>query len=862
MHMRRFCIWLLDRVLPAEWGDHVIGDIEEQRERGSFWVIRQTIAALFLLRGPSRRGDGMLASFIGDMRIGVRHLRRSPGFAVTAIATLGVAIGATTAIFSVIEPVLLRPLPYPSPDRLTFVWERDRDGSSDNLGFLTFHDIADQAKSFQYTAVVGRWEPTLGGDLPERVIGSRVSWSYFRTLGVQPTLGRDFLAEEDTPDRKNVLILSYGLWQRRFAGDSSIIGRVLDIGGTPMAVVGVMPQSFDDVVSPTTEIWRVLGYSTTQEWACRTCHHLLMIARMKPAVSFAAATAETDRIMAQLVKEYPAQYAGVGGQLTAMGAQATREFRPALLALTAAVMLVLLIAIANVVNLQLARAVRRQGEFAIRSALGAGQGRLTRQLLAEGLVLAALGGAAGLLVARISLPMLVQQLPAAMPRLDAIHLDTMGFTAVAAVVLSLSLAMAMVSGRRHGRELGASLRSGRRLATDAQHLTRSTLVVAEVALAAMLLAAAALVARSLVKLLDVNPGFDTSNLLSLDVYPVGPRYNTTAATMQYRDRVRDVVRAIPGVTSVALTNQLPLSGYVERYGVIDPDNPPPTPEQVPSGDRYTVSPEYASTMRIPIKSGRWFTPAEAIDTANRVILVSEALATRMWPGQSAVGHRIQFRADKTPTYSVIGVTGNVKHTGLDATRALAFYIPERQWYFADNTVKVAIRAASDPASLAPTIRRAISSIDPSLPIIRVSTMEQLIARTTSQRRLALTLFGAFAIAALLLAVAGIYGVLAGNVAERTREIGLRAALGASPREIMSLIVGQGVRLGVLGLLIGFAAGATLTRYLRTFLYGIEASDPATMAIVISVLAAVVLAACALPARRAVRIDPTEALRGD
>jgi putative ABC transport system permease protein len=283
---------------------------------------------------------------------------------------------------------------------------------------------------------------------------------------------------------------------------------------------------------------------------------------------------------------------------------------------------------------------------------------------------------------------------------------------------------------------------------------------------------------------------------------------------------------------------------------------------VPSGDRYTVSPEYASTMRIPIKSGRWFTPAEAIDTANRVILVSEALATRMWPGQSAVGHRVQFRANNTPTYSVIGVTGNVKHTGLDAAGALAFYIPERQWYFADNTVNVAIRTVSDPASLAPTIRRAISSIDPSLPIIRVSTMEQLIARTTSQRRLALTLFGAFAIAALLLAVAGIYGVLAGNVAERTREIGLRAALGASPREIMSLIVGQGVRLGVVGLLIGFAAGATLTRYLRTCLFGIEASDPATMAIVISVLATVVLAACALPARRAVRIDPTEALRGD
>ena len=659
-----------------------------------------------------------------------------------------------------------------------------------------------------------------------------------------------------------VLLLPLPGGGQTFTG--TIVGRVLDIGGTPMTVVGVMPASFDDVISPTAEIWRVLGYTTTQEWACRTCHHLRMIARIKPTVSMAAATTEVDQIMARLVKAYPTQYASVGGMLTRMGAEATSEFRPALLALTAAVMLVLLIAIANVVNLQLARAVRRQDEFAIRSALGAGQGRLTRQLLAEGLVLAALGGAAGLLVARLSLPMLVRQLPPAMPRLNAIHLDALGFGAVAMVVLALAVAMAMVSGRRRDRELGSSLRSGRRLATGAQHLTRSTLVVAEVALAAMLLASAALVARSLVKLLAVNAGFDTSNLLSLEVNPVGPRYNTTAATMQYRDRVREVVRAVPGVTSVALTSQLPLGGYVDRYGVIDPDNPPPTPEQMPSGDRYTVSPEYASTMRIPIKSGRWFTAAEAVDTANKVILVSEALATRLWPGQNAVGHRIQFGGDKAPTYSVIGVTGNVKHTGLDATRALAFYIPERQWYIADDLrfIVVAIRTAVNPASLAPTIRRALSSIDPSLPIIRVSTMEQLIARTTSQRRLALILFAAFAIAALLLAVAGIYGVLAGNVAERTREIGLRAALGASPREIMSLVLGQGARLAILGLVIGFAAGAALTRYLRTFLYGIEPSDPATMTVVIGVLGAVVLAACALPARRAVRIDPSEALRGE
>jgi putative ABC transport system permease protein len=859
--MRRFCIWLLDRTLPADWSDHVIGDIEEQRGRGAFWVIRQTIAALFMLRGPSHRGDGMLSSFIGDMRIGARHLRRSPAFTIASIATLGIAIGAATAIFSVIEPVLLRPLPYPNADRLAFVWERARDGSPDNMGWLTIHDITAEAKSLQYTAAVGSWEPTLGDDTPERIIGSRVSWSYFRTLGVQPTLGRDFLAEEDTPNNRNVVILSHGLWQRRFGGDASVIGRMIDIGGTPMNVVGVMPQSFDDAVSPTAEIWRVLGYEATQPFACRTCHHLRMIARLKPGISARAATTEVDQIMGRLIKAYPDQYATVGGQMVLMQTEATREFRPALLALTAAVVLVLLIAIANVANLQLARAVRRQDEFAIRSALGAGQSRLTRQLLAEGLVLAIAGGIAGLFVARISLPVLVRQLPPAMPRLNAIHLDAFGFVVVAVVILTLAMLMALVSGRRRDRELGKSLRSGRRLATGAQHLTRSTLVVAEVALAAMLLAGAALVARSLVKLLDVNAGFDASNLLSLEVDAVGPRYNDNTPILQYRDRVRDAIRAVPGVESVALTSQLPLGGNVDRYGAADADLPPQNPEQIPTGDRYVVTPEYQKTLRIPIKSGRWFDAAEALDTTNRVMLVSEALATRMWPGQKAMGHHVQFGGDKAPVYTVIGVVGDVKHTGLDATRANAFYVPERQWFFVDNSLVVAVRTKVNPASLAPAIRRAITAVDPSLPIIRVSTMDQLIARSTAQRRLALTLFGAFAITALLLAVAGIYGVLAGSVAERTREIGLRSALGASPREIMTLVLSQGARLGVLGLVIGFAGGAALTRYLRTFLYGVEPSDPVTMTVVIGILSAVVLAACALPARRAVRIDPSEALRG-
>jgi putative ABC transport system permease protein len=858
--MRRLCIWLLERVLPDEWSDQVIGDLVEQSRRGALWTIRQTISAILLLRARQPRGDAMLSTFLGDMRLGARRLRRSPAFTSTAIVTLGVALGATAAILSVIEPVLLRPLPYPSPGKVAFVWERDRDGSRDNVGFQTIQDIGTQSRTIDQWAAIGSWEPTLGDDRPERVVGDRVSWSYFRVLGVRPALGRDFLAEEDQPGHNAVVILSYGLWQRRYAGDSSIVGKLITVGSTPMSVAGVMPKSFDNVMSPTAEIWRVLGYAPTQPFACRTCHHLRMIVRVKPNVAFDAATAEIDGILAQLIKAYPTQYASVGAMVVRMQTEMTRAYRPSLLALAGAVFLVLLIAIANVVNLQVARAMRRESEFAIRSALGAERGRLTRQLLAEGLVLSIVGGLAGVAMAAVALPLLVTQLPRELPRLAAIHLDMGVLATVGLVVLTLALLMAIVPTRRGDAQLSDSLRSGRRLATPAQHLTRSSLVVAEVALAAMLLGSAALVARSVLRLLGVNPGFDTTRLLSLQVDAVGARYPDNASVYAYHDRVHDIVAAVPGVSSVAIASQLPLAGNFDRNGIVDSDNPPANPELVPSGDRYVVTADYLKTMHIPVVAGRWFSAAEYADTNTHVALISKALADRLWPGQNALGHHIRMGEPTRPPRTIIGVTGDVKHTGLDAVTNQQFYIPERQWYYADNSAVIVVRTTGDPASVAGAVRRAIASIDPSLPIIRVATMDQLVARTTAQRRLALVLFGAFAIAALLLAAAGIYGVLAGSVAERTREIGLRAALGATPREVMALVVVQGARLGVIGLVIGLAAGATLTRYLQTFLFEIGPGDPAALSIVVATLTAVVIAACAIPAWRAVRIDPVEALR--
>lgn len=860
--MKRACIWLLERLLPDEWSDQVVGDIVEQSHRGTLWIVRHALSAIFLLRLTPRRGDPMLSTFLGDMRHGARQLRRAPAFTLTAVITLGIAIGATATMLSVIEPVLVSPLPYPTPDRVVFIWERARDGSRENVGFQTALDIGTAARTIEHWAAIGDWEPTLGDDRPERVQGDRVSWSYFRTLGVQPMLGRDFLAEEDHADRNNVVILSYGLWQRRYASDSSIVGKMITIGSRPMHVVGVMPRSFDNVASPSTEIWRVLGYEPTQPFACRTCHHLRMIARIKPGIAIGAATSEVDGIFLRLIKAYPTEYGSVGATVVGMQTEMTRAYRPSLIALTGAVVLLLLIAIANVVNLQVARAVRRDSEFAIRTALGAERGRLSRQLLAEGLVLAALGGVAGVIVAFVALPALVSQLPPGLPRLTAIHLDLRVLTAVGVIILLLTTLMAIVPGRRGDARLSDSLRSGRRLATHAQHLTRSSLVVAEVALAAMLLGSAALVARSVVRLLSVNPGFDATHLLSLEVAAVGTHYPDDASVYAYHDRVRAALAAVPGVASVSMTSQLPLSGNFDRNGILDPDNPPANPELTPSGDRYVVTPEYLSTMRIALAAGRWFSAAEFADTNSHVALVSRALAQQLWPGQSAIGHHIHMGEPSRPTFTVIGVTGDVKHTGLDDAKAQQFYVPERHWFYADNSAVIVLRTSVDPGSVAASVRTALAAIDPTLPIIRVATMDQLIARTTAQRRLALVLFAAFAIASVLLAAAGIYGVLAGNVAERTREIGLRAALGATPRGVMSLVVAQGARLGAIGLAIGLAAGAGLARYLRTFLFEIGPGDPAALAIVVATLGVVVIAACTIPAWRAVRIDPVEALRND
>ncbi|HTE43855.1 MAG TPA: FtsX-like permease family protein, partial [Gemmatimonadaceae bacterium] len=434
--------------------------------------------------------------------------------------------------------------------------------------------------------------------------------------------------------------------------------------------------------------------------------------------------------------------------------------------------------------------------------------------------------------------------------------------ATTGIVLALAIIMGLAPARRREEDLGGALRSGRRLSGGGHHATRASLVVAEVALAVLLLVSAGLMGKSLVRLLGVNAGFDATHLLTLEINSTGANYRTNESIYAYHDRVREAVGAIPGVRSVAVSNQIPLGGNVDMYGVIDPENVPANPELAPSGDRYTVSASYLGTMRIPVLSGRGFTASDIADTTNKIALVSAALAQRLWPNQSALGKRVRVGGPDAPARTIVGVTGNVRHRGLDAVMTQQLYMPERQMFFADNQEILIVRTEGDPAAIAGSVRRAVAAIDPTQPIIKIATMDHVVAASTSQRRLALVLFGAFAGAALLLAIAGIYGVLAGSVAERTREIGVRSALGATPGDIVALVVGQGGRLAAVGIVLGLAGSFALTRYLQSLLFGIAPNDPATLAGVCVLLAGVTLAACLIPAARAARVDPSTALRSE
>ncbi|MFI5311295.1 MAG: ADOP family duplicated permease [Gemmatimonadales bacterium] len=876
-------VWLLERLLSAHVRESYLGDLEETFRTSVLparglaaarrWYWRETLRAPIALGGinaaadlapPIPRGDGPMSSMLADLRYALRLLARRPSFTALAAFTLALGIGGTTAIFSVVNPILFETLPYPEAQRLMMVWERSKDGSKENVGYETFLDITRQSRSFESAAVMSSWQPTMTGRAePELLNGQRVSATFFHVLGVAPALGRDFRLEEDLRGTPRVAVLSHALWRNRFGGDSSIIGRQITLSTTAYTVIGVMPAGFENVLDPTAQLWSPLRYDLTLPYACRDCRHLRMVARLLPDVSAGQAKREMDVIAANLFRDHPKEYEGAGVLVPTLHDDTTSAVRPALLALLGAVVLVLLIACANVTNLLLARGAQRQGEFAIRAALGAGRARVVRQLLTESVVLAGLGGVLGVGVAELGVRALVAMSPTGLPRLEAIHVSGSVLAFALAVTTFVGVLFGMVPALHASRaDVHQAIKQGTRRTAATSRLTRGSLVVAEVALALVLLVGSGLLLRSMERLLSVSPGFEPAQVLTMQVQAGGARLSNDTLVRAFYSRALDEVRGIPGVESAALTSQLPLSGDFDGYGVHIESKPRANPAEAPSGFRYAVSPGYLAVMRIPVVRGRAFNEEDRAGQP-AVVLVNESFARKVWPGEDPVGQRVRVGDPSSgPWREIIGIVGDVKQVSLAATQSDAIYLPESQWQFGDNAMSLVVRTRSDPVALAGAVRRAVWSVDKDQPIVRVATMGQLVSQSAAQRRFALVLFESFAGVALLLAAAGIYGVLSGTVTERMREIGVRTALGASRSDILKMVVQQGLGLTTIGVGIGVVAAGALSRTISGMLFSVSPLDPVTFVGVVALLVLVALVACWVPARRATRVDPMETLRTD
>ena len=807
-----------------------------------------------------------LESFLSDFRFAFRMLRKNPGFTAVAILTLALGIGANTAIFSLVNGVLLRPLPYQNPDRLTIVWEKTRDGSHDNVGYATYLDWKAQNKSFEQIAIYSSWQPVLQVGEPEQLNGLRVTSNYFRTIGVRPELGRDFLPEEDVPNANKVVMLSHSLWQRKFNSDPNIVGKAIDMNATQYIVAGVLPAGYQSLMNQdprggTVEIWRVLGYDVSQPWACRTCHHLIAVARLRDAVSFTQATAEMDTISAALTKAYPKEYDDAGVILTPIREQLLGSATAPLYILFGAVSLVLLVACANLGNLLLARATNREREVAVRTALGATRGRVVRQFLVENCVLGLLGAAAGLIPAYWTPKLLAVVGTGDLPRLDQVRLDwrVLAFTAGLALLTGIISGLAPVY-RLSKTDVQDSLREGAKgSGGPGNRRLRGLLIVSEIALSLTLLISAGLLLRSLSRLVSVSPGFDPSNVLSMQTAVLGKRFNDNAVVRQYFSDAVHRLRALPGVQSAAAASEIPLGGNMDRYGFHAEGKMHANPEQDPSAERYCVTPGFLQAMRIPLLRGRDISDLDAPNTP-QVLVINETTARRIWPGEDPIGKRVKLGGVDDPWWTVIGIAGDVHHVGLDATPTMQMYMPHAQWPFPDGQMTFVIRTSGDPLTIASATQQAIHSLDSTQPISRITPMTDYVGLSMQGRRFALILIDAFAAIALALSVVGIYGVTSYSVAQRTREIGIRVALGAQRTKLLGSLLRQEMLLVMIGVVAGVLASLALTRLLTSLLFDVRPTDPVTFASVVLLLVAVAAAACWIPAARAIRVDPIVALR--
>ena len=816
--------------------------------------------------------ENILASLLSDLSYAARRLRRSPGFTAVSIITLALGLGACTSIFSAVYPVLFAPLPYPQPSRIMMVWDSN-EGERSAVTFHTWREVAQRNHSFERAAAADAplWQPAItSATQPERLDGQRVTADYFRVLGVSPAIGRDFQPADDRLDGPKVVILSDALWRRRFQGDPAIVGQQITLNGELWTVIGVMPRDFENLLAPAARLWRPMQYDTenasnfnTREWG----HHLQMLGRLRPEVSPELARRDLNEIARSPLPGFPRppwanlKFGFIGN---ALQDEISRPVRPALLAILGAVLLVLAIACVNVTNLLLARGAQRRGEMSVRVALGAGRERLLRQLVTESLLLAAVGGALGILVAHAAVRSLVALAPRDLPRAGAIAVNGAVFVFALAVTTLIGLLVGLIPALQATRQdVQSGLRHGLRQSLGGHQFTRRTLVVAEVALALVLLVSAGLLLRSLDRLLSQNAGFRAGELLTMQLQESGQKYDSDAARYRFFELARQAAERVPGVAAAAYTSQLPLSGDRDGYGVeFENDS---NPQDDVAALRYAVSPNYFNTMGIPLRRGRLLTSQDTVGPA-RAVVISESLAKRKFPGQDPLGRGIRIgpgmNDSKEPWAFIVGVVGDVKQTSLAESQAEAVYTTPTQWYWVDNPMSLVVRSHGDVAALAPAIRRAIWSVDKDQPIVRLAVMDQILAASEAQRHFALILFETFAVMALLLAATGIYGVISGSVTERIREIGLRSALGASRANIVSLVLGQGMGLAALGSLIGLAGATAASHAISTLLFGVSRFDGVTYLGVIALLAGVSILSCWLPAWRASRIDPAITLRAE
>jgi putative ABC transport system permease protein len=811
-----------------------------------------------------------------DLRYAFRMLLKRPGFTAVAVLSLALGIGAISTIFSFVNGIMLKPLPYREPERLVLLDETafKRGIASMGVSFPNFVDWREQNQAFEDIAAYTTGGLAIaGGGEPEQLKGAFVSQGLFEILGVAPILGRTFTADEDQPDHDLVVILSYGLWQRRFGGDPKILGATLLLNNRSRVVIGVMPKGFQ--FPEVAEVWGPLALNT-KLWT-RTDHGLEAIARLKPGVTLDQVQAEMTSIASNIEEQNPVTNEGLSVSLTSLRAGLTGDYKKALLILLGVVGFVLLIACVNVANLLLARSTARQKEIAIRAALGANRKRIFRQLLTESLLLGLISGAIGLVLALWGMDLLLAAIPIDIPFWMKFDLDfrVLGFTAGCSLLTGFVFGTAPAL-QASNPDLNETLKEGGRSAAGGgRHRVRSLLVVAEIALSLVLLVGAGLMMRSFISLQYVDAGINPEGVLTMNVGLPRAKYGEPEKRVAFFSQLLERVRALRGVQSAGTNSGLPLSGNNWGRSLTVEGRPVLSVGEAPMINHCVISPKYFSAMGIAILKGRDFDERDVMPpkvpqlvvrgevqpgASTGVTIIDERLAREYWPDEDPIGKRIRFGPpeDNEPWHTIVGVVREVKHDRLNASTRMSVYLPFAQMPIGGSSL--VIRTDGRPENLIAAVRDQVRELDPDLPVTRIMPMTEVVARSVWQPRLYTALFGVFAAVALILATVGIYGVMSYSVTQRTREIGLRMALGAQRQDVLKLVVGRGIILASIGVGVGLAAAVGLTRLMTSLLFGVTATDPFTFAAVSVLLTGVALGACFVPARRAAKVDPMVALR--